>query len=114
MLTHIETRRWLYRFRREAQGAVTTPGAPAGLRDVYAAQPYFSAAGGWSGFSELWDISEDDFAVIVPLERSLSDEWEAHCAAAAKEFPKHELVVERLPDREVIESAEVTVLLLRD
>jgi hypothetical protein len=114
MFTRSETRRWLYRFKREAVDGVPALDAPAGLRDTYAAQPYFKTGKGWSGFSVLWDVGEDDFSVIVPLEQSLSDEWEEHCVSVAKEFPKSEPPVNRLPDRDIKESAEVTVRLVRD
>lgn len=111
MLPRRKVRFWLYRLKAEAEGGAFA-GPPDGLRDVYQAQAAFKLGGGWPGFSETWDIGEEDLETIIPLEKSIQQAWADHCAEVAKDLPVREDPTVQLPPLKARGHAEVTVKLI--
>ena len=82
-----QTRNGLYQIQREEEGGIPAV-VPEGLRESYEAQDAFKLAGGWSNFGVTWDIHKNDLLRIVPLKKSIVQEWEDHCAKVAQAVPK--------------------------
>ena len=63
------------------------------VRALYEDQPAFQFAGGWLTFGVKWDIDREDPAqigVIVPLDKSLWEDWHKVCLENATELPVQE------------------------
>lgn len=82
-----QLRYWCFRMANEAAGGASADGVPSGLLDVITNSPAFQFTGGWASFAVKWDISQDEPFKIVPLDKSLVDEWDEYCRSVAKDVP---------------------------
>lgn len=82
-MTRREIRYLLARIRSQLQGVCEdVPELPEGFKETFEGQPAFR---GWAAYTVTWDVCEDDQWLVVPLKKSLEDEW-------------HELLMEVVPE----------------
>ncbi len=86
-MTRRNVRYWLFRKQNEAEGGAKARGAPPGLYRRFEAQPAFVLAGGYKSFARTWDVDREDPFKIVPRDRSIAEEWNAHLAETATPIP---------------------------
>lgn len=65
-------RYWLFRFRTELENGVEIDDAPKGLKKKFEKLEWFQ---GWANYGVSWDIHMTELFRIVPLKKSLDDEW---------------------------------------
>lgn len=83
-----KVRYWCFRFKTETEeDGANADDAPEGLRERFEGMEWFQ---GWHNFGNTWDVHDEDPFRIVPLKKSLVDQWDSVIEKKVPELVKVE------------------------
>jgi len=103
-MTRRQLRYWLFRFKTETEeDGVSAEGSPEGLREKFEDMEWFQ---GWANFGITWDVHLEDFHRIIPLKKSLAEQWDEILEKTVPELVKDETHVEKITKKKAKKKAK--------